>query len=76
MLRTLAFLTAAVVGTASAAPAQFAERSVDVHGKTYRYQVFIPADVKKQPAVVLFLHAVAEGAPGFPRGGCDPAGTG
>ncbi|UPG95253.1 prolyl oligopeptidase family serine peptidase [Luteibacter aegosomatissinici] len=60
MLRTLAFLTAAVVGTASAAPAQFAERSIDVHGKTYRYQVFIPADVKSHPAVVLFLHGSGE----------------
>jgi predicted peptidase len=61
MLRTLAFVTAAMVaGTASAAPAQFAERTVDVHGKTYRYQVFIPADVKKHPAVVLFLHGSGE----------------
>jgi predicted peptidase len=61
MLRTLAFLSAAMVaGTISAAPAQFAERSVALHGKTYRYQVFIPADIKPHPAVVLFLHGSGE----------------
>ncbi|UPG91014.1 prolyl oligopeptidase family serine peptidase [Luteibacter aegosomaticola] len=61
MLRTLAFVTAAMLaGTASAAPAQFAERTVDLHGKTYRYQVFIPADIKPHPAVVLFLHGSGE----------------
>lgn len=61
MLRTLAFLTAAIVaGTATAAPAHFAERSVDVKGKSYRYQVFIPAEVTKHPAVVLFLHGSGE----------------
>jgi predicted peptidase len=61
MLRTLAFLTAmTAVGSAAAAPARFVERSVDVHGKTYRYQVFVPADVKPHPAVVLFLHGSGE----------------
>jgi predicted peptidase len=60
MLRTLAFLTAMTAVGASAAPAQFVERSVDVAGKTYRYQVFIPADIKPHPAVVLFLHGSGE----------------
>lgn len=61
MLRTLAFLTVAIASTAGfAAPARFVERSVDVHGKTYRYQVFVPADIKEHPAVVLFLHGSGE----------------
>jgi predicted peptidase len=60
MLRTLAALTAILVGSASAAPASFVERTVDVHGKTYRYQVFVPAEVKQHPAVVLFLHGSGE----------------
>jgi len=60
MLRTLAFLTAMTAVGASAAPAQFVERSVDVAGRTYRYQVFVPADLKQPPAVVLFLHGSGE----------------
>jgi predicted peptidase len=62
MLRALAFLTAmTAMSTVSAAPAQFVERSVDLHGKTYRYQVFVPAELEgKHPAVVLFLHGSGE----------------
>jgi predicted peptidase len=60
MLRALAALTFAVAGAASADPARFVERSVDVHGRTYRYQVFVPADVEKHPAIVLFLHGSGE----------------
>jgi predicted peptidase len=61
MLRTLAFLTAMTAVGVSAAPARFVERSVDVAGKSYRYQVFVPADVEgKKPAVVLFLHGSGE----------------
>ncbi|WP_240151217.1 prolyl oligopeptidase family serine peptidase [Luteibacter jiangsuensis] len=60
MLRALAALTIAFAGTASAGPARFVERSVELHGKTYRYQVFVPADTAKSPAVVLFLHGSGE----------------
>lgn len=61
MLRTFALFIATVIGTtASASPAQFVERSVDIHGKSYRYQVFVPANLKKHPAVVLFLHGSGE----------------
>ena len=61
MLRTLAFLTAMTAVGVSAEPARFVERSVDLHGTTYRYQVFLPADVQgKKPAVVLFLHGSGE----------------
>src|SRR5688572_338893 len=36
----------------------FAERSVDVDGKTYQYRVFVPAkrDPNKKLAVMLYLH--------------------
>lgn len=60
MLRTLAFLTAMTAVGASAAPARFVERSVDLGGQTYRYQVFVPADLGAKPAVVLFLHGSGE----------------
>jgi len=60
MLRTLAFVTALAATTAHADPARFVERAVDVQGKTYRYQVFVPADVSAHPAVVLFLHGSGE----------------
>ncbi|SEW15699.1 prolyl oligopeptidase family serine peptidase [Luteibacter sp. 329MFSha] len=60
MLRILAALTAMVATAAAADPARFVERSVDVHGKTYRYQVFVPADAKGPAAVVLFLHGSGE----------------
>jgi predicted peptidase len=60
MLRALAMLTIVVAGAASADPARFVERSVDVQGKTYRYQVFVPAKTVEHPAVVLFLHGSGE----------------
>ncbi|SEM36641.1 Alpha/beta hydrolase family protein [Luteibacter sp. UNCMF331Sha3.1] len=60
MLRTLAFVTAILATSAHAAPARFVERTVDVQGRTYRYQVFVPADVSAHPAVVLFLHGSGE----------------
>ncbi|SFW42105.1 carboxylesterase family protein [Luteibacter sp. UNCMF366Tsu5.1] len=60
MLRILAALTAMVATAAAADPSRFVERSVDLHGKTYRYQVFVPADLHKPPAVVLFLHGSGE----------------
>lgn len=60
MVRTFAFLTAMTAASAFAAPAHFVERSVDVHGKTYRYQVFVPEKPATHPAVVLFLHGSGE----------------
>ncbi|WP_368313630.1 prolyl oligopeptidase family serine peptidase [Luteibacter sp. CQ10] len=61
MIRTLAFLAAtAMTGSALAAPTGFVERSLAVHGKTYRYQVFVPASLEGRPAVVLFLHGSGE----------------
>jgi predicted peptidase len=60
MLRSLAFLTAMTAVTASAAPARFVERSVDVQGRTYRYQVFVPDHLAAHPSVVLFLHGSGE----------------
>jgi predicted peptidase len=53
-------LTIVVAGAASADPARFVERSVDVQGKTYRYQVFVPAKTVEHPPVVLFLHGSGE----------------
>ncbi|MDY1546737.1 carboxylesterase family protein [Luteibacter sahnii] len=61
MLRTLAFLAAtAMTGTSLAATSGFVARDVTVHGKSYHYQVFVPASLEGHPAVVLFLHGSGE----------------
>lgn len=61
MLRTLLFLgTTAMVTPAFAASEHFVERSVEVNGRTYRYQVFVPISPPEHPAVVLFLHGSGE----------------
>lgn len=54
----------AVYSTASIAaePPRFVERSLALDGRTYRYQVFVPANwtAKKTWPVVLFLHGSGE----------------
>jgi predicted peptidase len=62
MLRILGFTLAALAAStgAHAADGHFAERSLSLHGTTYRYQVFIPAQPGPHPAVVLFLHGSGE----------------
>ncbi|MBB3225979.1 putative peptidase [Luteibacter sp. Sphag1AF] len=63
MIRAL-LLTAAMTLTtaAQAAPAHFVARQFTVNGKPFRYQVFVPADLKKGELlpVVLFLHGSGE----------------
>ena len=63
-MRRLILLLSMTVSLASHAsePAHFAPRSLELHGRTYRYQVFIPDGWTARRAwlVVLFLHGSGE----------------
>lgn len=62
--RATLFFLCLFCSTASIAAdaARFVERSLTLHGKTYRYQVFIPGEwtAEKTWPVVLFLHGSGE----------------
>lgn len=57
LLPLLLAVMSAACGAAPGTRAGFVERSVQIRGVTYRYQVFLPArDFKGKRPVVLFLH--------------------
>lgn len=64
--RLLLALSALLLASSGAASARvqtgFLDRSVSVSGKTYRYQVYVPADFhsRKSWPVILFLHGSGE----------------
>jgi predicted peptidase len=55
-------LLAACMSAPQRSVGEFVERSVDVDGSTYRYQVFVPSSAAggKRPPVILFLHGSGE----------------
>ena len=55
-------LLAACMSAPQRSVGEFVERSIDVAGKTYRYQVFVPSTAAggRRPPVVLFLHGSGE----------------
>ena len=64
-LNLLAAAALAVAGSVSAQPVQtgFLDRTIEVHGAQYRYQVYVPAaytNTTQQWPVILYLHGVGE----------------
>lgn len=61
-IAALLFLMTASLASHASEPARFVQRSLDLHGKTYRYQVYIPDGwtAKRSWPVVLFLHGSGE----------------
>jgi predicted peptidase len=61
-LTTLLFLMTVSLVSQAGEPARFVEHSLDLHGKTYRYQVYVPDGwtAKRSWPVVLFLHGSGE----------------
>ena len=55
-------LLAACMSAPQRSVGEFVERSIDVDGSTYRYQVFVPSSAAggKRPPVILFLHGSGE----------------
>ena len=55
-------LLAACMSAPQRSVGEFVERSIDVAGTTYRYQVFVPSTAAggKRPPVILFLHGSGE----------------
>ena len=61
LILLLCLMIASVASHATGSP-PFVERSLDLHGRTYRYQVFVPDSwtAKQSWPVVLFLHGSGE----------------
>jgi predicted peptidase len=62
LLAVVACLFTACMSIPERATGSFVERSIDVAGTTYRYQVFVPASAAggRTPPVILFLHGSGE----------------
>lgn len=61
-LLALVCLLAACMSVPQRSVGEFVERSVEVGGSTYRYQVFVPSSAAggRRPPVILFLHGSGE----------------